>query len=106
MSTETIDDPRRAGRKLPYAPWMTRWVLWVGQGGSMHVATSVAVVGRGVVSRLACGRGGGALWLEQSTWFWIRGHHPRLCRRCVRALAAAGESGPISRPVDDERETR
>jgi hypothetical protein len=94
MAVETIADPRRPGRKLRFRPWMIRWVMWESRGGSIHVATHAAVIGTGVVTRLACG-GSGWGHPETSTWFYVRGHNPRVCRRCVAALAAAGESGRI-----------
>jgi hypothetical protein len=68
---------RKTYRDLPVEPWMGRPTLWAERSGIHHVALSAATVGRGVVTRLACG-GASTMWgVEVTTWYGQkhRGHN-------------------------------
>jgi hypothetical protein len=78
--------------------WKGRPVMWGSWAGVRHVVTHAATIGGGVVQAFACG-GSTIFWgLEITTWYGARKRHPRLCRRCVAALAAAGRRGRIAPP--------
>jgi hypothetical protein len=94
---ETILDPLDPGRRIPHEPWMTRFAMWAYRGGVLHVVVRAADVGVGIAVTSACGVACHFI-ADTSTWFYVRSRHRRLCRECLRRLAAAGEAGPLAPP--------
>jgi hypothetical protein len=109
MNMNTPSSPRH--EQHPHSPgwldphaWMGRPVMWGIRGGVRHVVTNAAMVGRGVVQKLACGGATNLFGLTLTTYHGMKrlarlGKMPpnRFCRRCVKMLEAAGEDGKIGR---------
>jgi hypothetical protein len=80
----------------PHEPWKARAVMWGTREGLHHVVSSAAVVGEGVVQVIACGGATTFHGLRISTFYGMRhDRRARLCRRCLKVLAGAGESGRV-----------
>lgn len=86
MSTKT-KPAKREPDYGPHAEWKSALVLWGTRNGVRHVVTRAALVGRGVVSKVACG-GATSFWIESGTWYGQKGRGHKFCRKCVAWLEA------------------
>jgi hypothetical protein len=87
--------PWEVNARFRHEPWMGRFVLWATVSGVTHVALRSAMVGRGIVSLLACVRSTNMVDIEATTWYAKKRQRPRFCRECLAILRAAGETGSV-----------